>query len=124
MEINENTIGAIVEEAAQAGAVAAREATPRPMIVSDPSSGKQWYVADGVCGFAWVNLYIKGLRKTSPLGRELIRLGFRKNDYEKCFQYWVHGYDQSMELKQAYAGAVAETLRKYGIKAYAGSRMD
>jgi hypothetical protein len=37
---------------------------------------------------------------------------------------WVHQFDQSITRKEAYAAAYADTLRKHGIEAYAGSRLD
>jgi hypothetical protein len=37
---------------------------------------------------------------------------------------WVFDYNQSMELKEAYAHAYAKVLRDAGFNAYANSRMD
>ena len=37
---------------------------------------------------------------------------------------WWQEFGQSVEQKEAYADAYADVLQKYGIKAYAGSRLD
>ena len=118
--INETNAWAIVHNAKQAGLKALQEATPNPMVVKDGST--HYIVADGFCGFAWVNVY--GVRSNSKLGKELDRLGFRRNSYEKALQFWVHDGNQSMARKEAYATAMAKVLRDAGLRAYADSRMD
>jgi len=110
----------IYEEADRAGVAAVAAMTPTPMIVVD-SKGKEYFVGDGVCGFAWVN--IKPARggfvaylKSQGIGRH--------DSYEGGWTMWVHEYGQSMERKQAYAAAFAQVLRGHGINAYAQARMD
>jgi hypothetical protein len=115
--VNENTIANVVAEAVRAGEIALKDAIPKAMLVDN-----RYLVEGGVCGFAWVNIY--GIRSNSKLGKTLDTLGFRKNSYEKAHQFWVFDGGQSMERKEAYAYAMAEVLRKAGLRAYADSRMD
>ena len=107
-----------------------------PMIVGEETSflsGKldyskpTYFVEDGVCGFAWVSVYPanKGNTKLGKEERKLLETaGFTKNDYDRCHQLWISAYNQSMQKKEAYAGAYAKVLRDYGFRAYSGSRLD
>jgi hypothetical protein len=76
------------------------------------------------CGFAWVNIY--GIRANSKVGKQLIALGIKKDDYYKSFMVWnpseVHV--QNIDTKEIGAQAFAKVLRDYGLKAYAYSRLD
>lgn len=119
---------ALWAEADAAGKAAADACTPRPMIVGEAKSlfGSEidyskptYYVADGVCGFAWVSF--KG---NTAFGRWAKQAGLASKGYPTGLQLWVRGYGQSMQRKEAYAQAFAETLRTAGITAYAQSRMD
>lgn len=130
------TFQVIFRDADAAGKAAVEKLEVVPMIVGQETSlfsgkidySKQtYYVADGVCGFAWVDVYPanKGNTKAGKEERKLLEhFGFRKNDYEKTHQLWVSAYNQSMQKKEAYARAFAEVLRVNGFKAYAGSRLD
>lgn len=75
------------------------------------------------CGFAWVNIYVKGNTK---LGRALKEAGIKRSDYEKAFQlYNPSGHPcQNMDAKEAGAIAAANVFTAHGFKAYAASRMD
>lgn len=76
------------------------------------------------CGFSWVNIYnIKGNTK---LGRAMKAAGIEHDAYEKCFQIWNPSKlnCQNVDTKEVGAQAAAEVFRKYGFKAYAGSRLD
>jgi hypothetical protein len=76
------------------------------------------------CGFAWVDVYVE--RTNSKEARELIRAGFRKDYKPKCLSMWNPGGlpVQNINAKEAGANAMADFLRKQGITAYAGSRLD
>jgi hypothetical protein len=101
-----------------AGRNAAESITPRAMIVE--GMGRTYYVADGVCGFAWVNW-----KANTPWGRWTKATGrTRKDSYLGGQTLWVSDYGQSMARKEAYAEAFAKVLADHGIDAYAGSRMD
>jgi hypothetical protein len=99
------------------------------MIVSEHSNPlddsskvvRQYYVGDGVCGFAWVKItpargkFVKWLKDN--------RIG-RSNSYEGGYDISISDYNQSLQKKEAYANAFAKVLVDKGIKAYANSRMD
>jgi hypothetical protein len=75
------------------------------------------------CGFAWVN--VSGVKLSTKLGKEFARLGFRKS-YSGGIELWNPGgmSVQNIDIKEAGAVAYAEVLRRYGIQAFAGSRLD
>jgi hypothetical protein len=81
------------------------------------------------CGFAWVTVFPehKGNTKAGKAERKLLEdMGFRKDWTGKAYQLWnpsKHGC-QNVDTKEAGAVAAAEVLRKYGLKAYADSRLD
>jgi hypothetical protein len=134
--IDRNTFHSICDLADEAGKAAVETTRVVPMVVGFATSlfsdvidetKPTYYVESGVCGFAWVNVYPANKGNTR-LGKEeryvLEANGFRKNDYEKCYQLWISAYNQSMQKKEAYASAFANVLRNNGIRAYSGSRMD
>lgn len=102
------------------GMQAVESAQVQAMTVVDPSTGQSWHVADGPCGFAWINIkpgnskFANWLKKTDR-GRKA---------YEGGVNIWVYDFGQSIQKKEAYARAFAEALRSQGIRAYAGSRLD
>ena len=80
------------------------------------------------CGFAWVNLYEFGgvkIKGNTKIGRAMKAAGIRQ-DYTKTFQIWnPSGYGcQNVDTLEAGAQAAADVFKKYGFKAYAGSRLD
>ena len=112
----------------EAGHGAATAITPRTVVFGSPSTplgsdvdySKPFYVeTEGVCGFAWVEF-----AGNTAFGRWAKSAGLARKGYPKGLSYWVSGYGQSMERKEAYAQAFADVLRGSGIKAYAASRMD
>ena len=120
----------IYEQAHAAGMAAGNGCTPTPMVVGQPTtplgndidySKETYYVSDGVCGFAWINIkpargkFVKYL-KDNDIGR--------KDSYYGGYTIWVSGFGQSLDRKSAYARAFAEVLNENGLKAYAMSRMD
>ena len=78
----------------------------------------------GACGFAWVNIY--GVRKNSKEGKELLAVGFSKDDYEKAFRMSSHDWynGQNVDIKEEGARAYAKVFSTFGFRAYASSRMD
>lgn len=120
----------LYEKAHAAGKAAAAAMTPTPMIVGDAKgifsneidySKPTYYVADGVCGFAWINIK----PATSAFARWLKKKKLaRRDEYYGGLTIWVSDYNQSMERKSAYAGAFTRVLNDNGIKAYSMSRMD
>lgn len=130
------TFKLICEKADKAGKEAVEKATIVPMVVGSElgfMSGKidyskpVEYVADGVCGFAWVTIYPQHKGNTR-LGKDeryvLERCGFRK-DYDKpSYSRSISDYNQSMQKKEIHARAYAEVLRQNGLKAQGVSRID
>ncbi len=113
---------------------------PTPMIVGTPTTplgndidyNKQtWFVADGVCGFAWVVLD----SARSGFARWLVANGHASKHWVQGVGYrgvsiWLHDRDgfaptrQSLQLKQQVCGKVAAYLRSQGIQAFMESRID
>lgn len=81
------------------------------------------------CGFAWVTVYPehKGNTKAGREERKVLEsLGMRKDWTGKAYEIWNpsgHGC-QNVDTKEVGAVAAANVLKKYGFKAYAGSRLD
>jgi len=105
-------ITAIIEEATQAAYKAADEFENKYF----PNGG--W----GMCGFAWVDIPVKGNTK---LGRALKAAGVRKH-WKSGFQLWNPSKypTQNVDTLEAGAQAAARVLQAHGIAAYAGSRLD
>lgn len=119
----------IVCAAHDAGTKAAQECTPVPMIVSqhknmlddNSPTEKSWYVADGVCGFAWVVIQ----PATSSFAR------WAKQNVPHAHKEYYGGLGissplmtQSMARNEAYCHAYAKVLRDAGIPASSRSRID
>lgn len=120
---------AIHREAHEAGMAAGRDSVPVPMVVGSPSSlfandldprKPQYFVADGVCGFAWVHL-MDGRQPFAKFAREQLHA---HSGHPRGVDIWVRDFGQSMQRKEAYAAAYARVLKGHGIEAYADSRMD
>ena len=120
----------IYSEAHSKGIAAGNACSPTPMVVGQPTtplgndidySKDTFYVSDGVCGFAWINIkparggFVKFL-KDNKIGR--------KDSYYGGYTVWVSGFGQSLDRKTAYAQAFASVLKENGITAYSMSRMD
>lgn len=117
------------DKASAAGNAAAEKTVPVPMVVAqranmlDDSSPvvKTWDVPSGVCGFAWVTVR----PGNSAFANWLKKKGYGKPDsYAGGVTVWCPLSTQSMEIKSAWAHAVAEVLRGAGVKAYGRDRMD
>jgi hypothetical protein len=116
------------QTAHRAGMAAATATKPTPMTVQEHASPlddrsavtREWFVSEGVCGFAWVTLY----PATSSFARWAKKQGLGHRGYYGGFELWVSQFDRSMDRKEAYAHAYARVLQESGLRAYAGSRMD
>jgi len=119
----------IWQEATKAGDDALAKCTPTPMIVQQHSNPlndnssveKEWFVEDGVCGFAWIvvrpgNCSFANFLKEKDYAR--------KDSYYGGVSIWVTVGNQSMQKKETWGRAFAEVLRKYDIDARMMSRMD
>ena len=109
----------IITEAHDAGMEAVNNLNVKPMAVF--GDGKFYHVADGVCGFAWVNVK----PGTSRFAKWLVSTRRADRDsYAGGVTIWISDFNQSMQKKETYARAYAEVLLKHNIRAYAASRMD
>jgi hypothetical protein len=116
-------------EANKAGFAAGEFSKPTPMIVSEHASPmddsspvkKQWFVGEGACGFAWVNIS----PGNSPFANWLKKNKHASKAYHGGVDIWISAHGQSVERKEAHARKMAEVLKeKLGVNAYAGSRLD
>jgi hypothetical protein len=116
------------QEAHAAGMAAGNAAQPIPMIVGSPKhflgddldpDKPQYFVADGVCGFAWVKF-----PGNKPFGQWAKKAGIARPGYPSGLQMSVREFGQSMQRKEDYAHAYAGVLRNAGIDAWPESRMD
>ena len=120
----------IYSQAHTEGMAAGKSCTCTPMVVGQPTTPlgndidyekDTYYVADGVCGFAWINIkpargkFVKFL-KDNKIGR--------KDSYYGGYTIWVNQFGQSMTRKENYARAFTKVLTDNGLKAYSMSRMD
>jgi len=117
------------ERANVAGLKAANACVPTPMVVSqhknplDDTSAveKQWYVPQGPCGFAYVTIR----PATCSFARWLAK---HKIGHKSYYGGWEISAglvgNQSVEIKTAWASAVAKVLQEAGVKASHYSRMD
>jgi hypothetical protein len=90
--------------------------------LNDASAVKQsWYVSEGACGFAWVNVS----PGNSSFAKWLVKNKLASKAYHGGVDIWISAHGQSIERKEAHAREMARVLKeKLGIKAYAGSRLD
>jgi hypothetical protein len=108
----------------EAGTRAGEACNPRPMVVTYTDRNgvvQKEFVADGVCGFAWIRIrpanssFALWLKKTGKVSGRA---------YGGGVDIWVSQFDQSCQRKEAYARAFADVLNANGIKASAQSRLD
>ena len=113
MTVTETQIPAIVEEAK----VEAFKAADK--FFKEKLGGQDQYA----CGFAWVNIY--GVKMNTKIGKAMKAAGLRK-DYTGSVCMWnpsKYGC-QNVDTLEAGARAAADVFKKYGFRAYAGSRLD
>jgi hypothetical protein len=121
-------IEAIYHQAHNAGNVAVSTATITPMVVQQKANPlndssdtvQEWYVDDGVCGFASVNIK----PANSKFAKFLVANGLARKSYLGGVSMSVRDFNQSLQKKEAYAYAFAKVLRDNGINAWSESRMD
>jgi len=112
-----------------AGMAAGEACKPTPMVVGPasitlngvPLLDRSYFVADGACGFAWVNVH--------PGNCAFARWAKANRGASKAYTggmqvLWVSEFDQSLQRKEAFAHAFAAVLTAAGIRAVPGSRMD
>ena len=110
-------IAAILIEAHERGRIAAAESDQQMIQVQDQDG--RVFDPFPICGFAEVR--VKGLKGKTLA--EFKRRGFEKH-YSVGQSLWVSDYNQSYDLKSAYARAYAKTLKEHGFNAWYESRLD
>jgi len=118
----------IYQQAHYAGNVAVEMTTVAPMVVQqrenpfndDSKVVREYFVSDGVCGFASVTVK----PANSKFAKFLVANGLGRKAYNGGVSMSVRDFNQSLTKKEAYAYAFASVLNEYGIKAYVESRMD
>ena len=103
-------------EAEKAGRAAAEAAGVEMISVTD---GKEVWGPFPICGFGWVHF-----AGNTAWGRWAKANGIARDDYPKGLCIWVHQFEQSYDLKLAYARAYAEVLKSHGIDAVGRGRLD
>ena len=108
----------IVEKAYKAGIEAGKNARPIPMYVIDQGIPID-RIDDGACGFAWI-----AFPGNTSFGKWAKKQGLARSHYPSGLCIWVSEFGQSVDRKDAFAGAYARVLKDNGIDAYSGSRLD
>lgn len=132
----------LFNKAVREGQKACDGATPEPMVVAQHANPmddnspieKEWFVPDGPCGFAWINIkaktpanrkFVSELKKCGLLSSDInSRKVWTKDSYYGGFTYWVHAGNQSIARKEAFARAFVDVLKDAGIDARWMSRLD
>ena len=123
--MNEQTI---YQQAHYQGNVAVEMTTVTPMVVQqrenplddDSRLVRQYFVSDGVCGFASVTVK----PANSKFAKYLVANGLGRKGYGGGVCMSIRDFNQSLQKKEAYAYAFASVLNEHGIKAYVESRID
>jgi len=123
--MNEQTI---YSQAHHKGNAAVEMTTVIPMVVQqranplndDSELIREYFVSDGVCGFASVNVKPANCK----FAKFLVANGLGRKAYNGGVSMSVRDFNQSLTKKEAYAYAFASVLNEHGIKAYVESRMD
>ena len=118
----------IYSQAHHKGNVAVETTTVIPMVVQqranplndDSELIREYFVSDGVCGFASVNVKPANCK----FAKFLVANGLGRKAYNGGVSMSVRDFNQSLTKKEAYAYAFASVLNEHGIKAFVESRMD
>ena len=119
---------AIYAQANDKGNAAVQMTPVQPMVVQqrenplndDSRLVREYFVSDGVCGFASVTVK----PANSKFAKFLIANGLGRKGYGGGVCMSIRQFNQSLQKKEAYAYAFASVLNEHGIKAYVESRMD
>ena len=108
----------IIDKAYKAGIEAGKNARPIPMYVIDQGIPID-RIDDGACGFAWI-----AFPGNTSFGKWAKKQGLARSHYPSGLCIWDSEFGQSVDRKDAFAGAYAKVLKDNGIDAYSGSRLD
>jgi hypothetical protein len=135
MNLNANhTFQQLYDRAHAAGQQAVQQAVSakqiQPMTVGSATSfftneidysRPTYFVEDGPCGFAWVNVRPGNSRFANWLKQNRHA---RRDEYYGGVSISIRDYDQSEQKKRIHATAFAEVLKQAGFNACAFSRLD
>jgi hypothetical protein len=118
----------IYAQANDKGNTAVQMTTVTPMVVQqrenplndDSRLVREYFVSDGVCGFASVTVK----PANSKFAKYLVANGLGRKSFSGGVSMSIRQFNQSLQKKEAYAYAFASVLNEHGIKAYVESRMD
>ena len=116
------TVSELLKKAEETGMKAGLEVSTNPVYFKVTKTGETFDVAEGACGFAWVNI--------SPARGKFVnylkKIGKGHKSYRGGWDYWVSSKElgQSITRKEAYAEAFAKVLQEWNINAFAESRLD
>lgn len=117
------TYSDVYKEAKQAAKQALAIATPNPMVVT--GGDKDYFVGEGLCGFAWVNVSIDARTQAGKAFRELGAESNYNGGWEFSFRSIVPEYrGQSVERMRSACEAFAGVLNDWGFEAKASYRLD
>ncbi len=111
-----------------AGFEAANQMQTIPMVVNQHANplddnsavARSYFVADGVCGFAWLEL--KG---NTAFAKWAVEAKVARKGYPRGIAIWCHDFNQSMQRKTKWAHTVCRYLRTHlQVESQVFSRMD
>ena len=99
-------------KAVAAGLAAGNRSEPVPMVVNEMAGmsnvvKQSYYVSEGACGFAWVNVS----PGNSPFANWLKKTGIARKSYYGGVDIWISDFGQSVDRKEACASAMAKVLQ-------------
>jgi 2-hydroxy-3-keto-5-methylthiopentenyl-1-phosphate phosphatase len=118
MKLTDKQCDEILKEAIEEGVKAVDALQVVPMVVV--GGGKEYFVEVGVCGFAWVNVQ----PGNGSFAKWLKKHNLARSSSSGGVNIWISSFGQSLQKKETYADAMADTFNKYGIRAYSQSRLD
>lgn len=83
------------------------------------TDGRRVYDPIPICGFGWVEF-----AGNTAWGRWAKANGIARKAYPTGLSIWVRQFEQSYDMKLAYARGYADRLQEAGIEAYADGRLD
>ena len=118
MKMEKEQIATMLIEAHERGHNAALKANPLMVQAVNNQTGEV-YEPFAICGFA--SVIVKGLR--GKMLTDFKSRGFEKH-YRGGLSLWIRDYNQSYDMKTAYATEYARTLTERGITSWCDSRLD
>jgi len=124
-EMNDKDFMTVYDACREKGMWTLERCIPEPMTVTGgaPNQPKQtWVVPDGMCGFAWIQIWPGNCR----FANWLRKMRLASNCYDGGVSIWVSEGGQSISKKEAYAEAFDAELKKQipEITSCARSRLD